>query len=210
MGYAAGTLEEYLADAASSKPAPGGGSVSALAGALAASMGEMAANFTKGKKKFAHVQDEIAECLGRLEKCRGSLLKLVDADVEAYVAVGAAYAMPKDTDDQKATRAETIQAALKAAMAVPLAIVRECRVVAGTAAKLVKIANPNLITDVGVSAVLAEAACTAARLNVEVNLKYIKDPELRRELQPELDEVQQTTERCRTEVSAAVHDCLSD
>ena len=87
---------------------------------------------------------------------------------------------------------------------------RKGRVVAGTAAKLVKIANPNLITDVGVSAVLAEAACTAARLNVEVNLKYIKDPELRRELQPELDEVQQTTERCRTEVSAAVHDCLSD
>ena len=209
MGYATGTLEEYLADAASDKPAPGGGSVSALAGALAASMSEMAANFTVGRKKFASVQEQVAGCLGRLEPCRRNLLRLMDADVEAYEAVGAAYAMPRQTDEQKAARGEAVQKALKDAMEIPLRIVRECRVVAETAAELVKIANPNLITDVGVSVILAEAACAAARLNVEVNLKYIEDESIVGELRPELDEIEQITARCRREVCAAVQDCLS-
>ena len=209
MGYAAGTLEEYLADAASNKPAPGGGSVSALVGALAASMSEMAANFTVGKNKFASVQEQVAACLGRLEPCRRELLRLMDADVEAYEAVGAAYGMPRQSDEQKAARDEAVQRALKDAMEVPLSIVRECRVVAEMAAELVRIANPNLITDVGVSVILAEAACAAARLNVEVNLKYIKDESIAGELRPELDEIEQITAQYRRAVCVAVQDHLS-
>ena len=172
-------------------------------------MSEMAANFTAGKKKFASVQQQVADCLSRLEPCRRNLLRLMDADVEAYEAVGAAYGMPKETDEQKAARREAVQKALKVAMEAPLGVMRECRVVAETAAELVEIANPNLITDVGVSAILAEAACAAARLNVEVNLKYIKDERLIGELRPELDEIEQTTARRRREVCAAVQDCLS-
>ena len=209
MGYVAGTLENYVTDAASNKPAPGGGSVSALTGALASSMSEMAANFTVGKKRFTKVQDEVANCLSRLEACRRSLLRLVDVDVEAYGAVGAAYGMPKDTDEQKAARAEAVQKGLKEAMEVPLSVMRQCRLVAVTAAALVKIANPNLITDVGVSAILAEAACAAARFNVDVNLKYITDTSVSGGLRPELDEIEQTTTRCRGEVCSAVQGYLS-
>ncbi len=209
MGYVTETLERYLSDAASDKPAPGGGSVSALVGALAASMSEMAANFTVGKKKFEDVQQDVANCLRRLRLCRRRLLVLVDADVEAYRAVSAAYGLAKATDEEKATRQRAVQATLIEAMRVPLNLMRQCGAVAETAACLVRIANPNLLTDVGVSAILAEAACAAARLNVEVNLKYIHDKAVAGEIRPELDEISQQTVRCRQEVSGAVHEHLS-
>jgi len=102
--YRHGELGAYVADAAAQKPAPGGGSVSALAGALAAAMSEMAANFTAGKRKFADVEDEVRAMLGELATRREALLGLVDRDVEAYGAVDAAYAMPRESDEQKAAR----------------------------------------------------------------------------------------------------------
>jgi len=209
MGYAQGKIPDYLADAASNKPAPGGGSISAMTAALASSMGEMAANFTVGKKKYAGVEGQVKECLARLEACRARLMELVDADVEAYSGVGAAYGMPKDTDEQKAARAAAIEEALGNAMQVPLDIMRQCRTVAECAATLVGIANPNLMTDVGVSAILAEAACAAAKLNVDVNLKFIKNESLLAEVRPLLDELVDVTVRCRKEVSQAVAAHLS-
>ncbi|MDP6438899.1 MAG: cyclodeaminase/cyclohydrolase family protein [Candidatus Brocadiia bacterium] len=209
MAYAQESLETYLADAASNKPAPGGGSISALTGALAASMSEMAANFTAGKKKYEPVQAQVQQCLEHLQTARQELLALVDADVEAYEAVGRAYGMAKDTPDAKAARAEAIQAALGSAMEIPLRVVRQCRGVALEAAELVGIANPNLITDVGVSAILARAACEAARLNVEVNLKYIKDEQLVARARPEVDEAVETCARCCRDITRAVGEHLS-
>ena len=93
--YREGKLLTYLEDAASKKPAPGGGSVSALAGALAAAMGEMVANFTAGRKKYADVEGEVRAILAGLTECRADLLELMDADVTAYGAVNAAYSMPR-------------------------------------------------------------------------------------------------------------------
>jgi formiminotetrahydrofolate cyclodeaminase len=98
--YRDGKLETYLEDAAAKKPAPGGGSVSALAGALAASMSEMVANFTVGRKKYADVEDEVQAILADLAGCRDALLGLMDADVEAYGSVNAAYSMPRETDGE--------------------------------------------------------------------------------------------------------------
>ena len=209
MGYAAGKIADYLADAASDKPAPGGGSVSALAGALAASMGEMAANFTTGRKKFKDVQPEISQSLERLTACRAKLLALMDADVGVYQDVSVAYGMPKGTEQESAARAEAIQNALQEAMKVPLSVMLQCAVVSEIAACLVRIANPNLITDVGVSAILAEAACAAAALNVEVNLKFIKDPAVAQRVRPEIAEIIQKTAECRGAVERAVHHHLS-
>jgi len=209
MSYATGPIEQYLSDAASDKPAPGGGSVGALVGALASSMSEMAANFTVGKKKYADVEPQVRACLDRLEPCRRQLLALVDADVAAYEAVGAAYGMPKDSHEQRAARKQAIQQALRDAMEVPLSIMRQCVVVAEASLELVEIANRNLLTDVGVSAILAEAACAAARLNVEVNLNLIEDADVPKQVRPELDELTETTERCRREVARQVGQYLS-
>jgi len=202
--YRDGKLESYLEDAAAKKPAPGGGSVSALAGALAAAMGEMVANFTVGRKKYAHVEGEVRSILDDLSGSRAALLELMDADVEAYGAVDAAYSMPRDSEEERAARKAAIEGALRGAMRVPLDIMRRCADVAGAADRIARIGNANLITDAGVSAILAEAACAAARLNVEVNLKFLDDAELRRSTDAEMDGLTQRVQQCRNSVAAAV------
>jgi len=173
--YRTGPVEKYLADAAAGIPAPGGGSVSALAGALGAAMACMAANFTVGKKKFARVEPECRSILERCEAGYRRLLELMDRDVAAYGTVSAAYGMPRDTEEQKAARAAAIQTALKVALAEPLAAFRHCLDLIRSLDRLVEIANPNLISDVGVAAILLEAALRGAKINVEINLASLKD-----------------------------------
>lgn len=210
MQYADSTLKSYLDDAASDNPTPGGGSISGLVGALASSMSEMAANLTVGKEQYLDVEQDVKDCLRELQEAREELLCLLDDDAEAYGKVGEAYRLPRDTEAEKAARDEAIQAALKGAMHVPFNIMRQCATVAEMSACLVDIANRNLLTDVGVSAILAEAACAAARLNVEVNLKFLKDGTLVDRVRPELDELSESTRRCRAEVSDKLADHLSN
>lgn len=202
--YREGKLLAYVEDAASKKPAPGGGSVSALAGALAAAMGEMVANFTAGRKKYTDVEAEVRAVLARLTECRADLLELMDADVVAYGAVDAAYSMPAETDAQRAARKLATDKALRGAMQAPLRTMRRCAQVGASADRIARIGNPNLITDAGVSAILAEAACAAARLNVEVNLKFLDDAGLRRDSVAEMDELTAQTRACRQSVSGVV------
>ena len=173
--YRTEPLERYLHDAAAGEPTPGGGSVSALVGALASTMASMAGNFTVGKKKYSQVQTQVAECPAAIEATREDLLRLMQQDTEAYACVSEAYGLPKSTPEEKQARTQAIQAALAAAMEPPLATVRACAVVVAESAKLVDIANLNLITDVGVAAALGEAALRAAKLNVDINLASIQD-----------------------------------
>ncbi len=185
MTYRDGTIRKYLSDAAAGIPAPGGGSVSALAGALATTMGSMAANFTVGKQKFAAVEPQARELLARLDALREQFLVLMDEDVAAYGVVAAAYGMPKETPGEKAARSARIQEALVVAMEAPLRTMRACAEAMRAVAALVDIANPNLLSDVGVSAALAEAALRGAKLNVDANLALLKDEALVRRTRDE-------------------------
>jgi formiminotetrahydrofolate cyclodeaminase len=202
--YRDGSLMAYLEDAASRKSAPGGGSVSALAGALAAAMGEMVANFTAGRKKYAAVEEQVRDALSELTDARAALVELMDADVAAYGAVSAAYALPAETDEQKQARKAAVDQAMRGAMEVPLAVMQRCGQVAAATERLAAIGNPNLITDAGVSAILAEAACAAARLNVEVNLKYLADDALSAETTALMDDLSALTHSLRRNVEDAV------
>ncbi len=196
--YREGTIADYVADASSNKPAPGGGSISAMVAVLGTTMGSMAGNFTVGKKKFADVEAEVGGMLDRLEQLRTELLSLVDEDVTAYTGIGKAYGMPRKTDEEKAARRAEIQKALVVAMDVPLRIMDACSEVMKLLAGLVDVANPNLISDVGVSAIVTEAGLRSAKLNVEINLAGLKDRQM----------VQETTGRISelADKSAAVHD----
>ncbi len=202
--YRRGPLQTYVDDAAARKPAPGGGSVSALAGALAAAMSEMAANFTLGKKKFASVEGTIRPMLDELTQCRDALLDLMDQDVEAYSVVSKAYALPSETPDQRAARQQSVHSALRDAMRVPLEVMRQCARLGAMADDLADIGNPNLITDVGVSAILAEGACESARLNVQINLKLLGDASLNAATVAEMDRLSQQVRAHRDSVSRKV------
>ena len=202
--YRDGSIADYIADASSNKPAPGGGSISAMVSVLGTTMGSMAGNFTVGRKKFAKVEPEVKRILDALELLRAELLALVDEDVKAYGVVSRAYGMPRQSDDEKAERAGAIQKALVVAMDVPLRIMEACGKVLRLLTGLVDIANPNLVSDVGVSAIVTEAGLRAAKLNVEINLAGLKDANLVAETAERIETLSQETTRLHDDVLVKV------
>lgn len=180
-------LQTYLDKAASHDPTPGGGSVAALAGALGTCMGSMSANFTVGKKKYADVEDEVRAILDRLAACREALVKAMTDDAVAFDAVGAAYGMPKGSDEEKAARTEAIQTALAGAMAVPMAMIRDAVQALESLPRLAEVGNKNLVSDTGVAAVLLRACVQAAGLNVLINVTALADKALAESTRLEMD-----------------------
>jgi formiminotetrahydrofolate cyclodeaminase len=184
--YAEGKFREYLDDLAAGKPAPGGGSAAAAAGALGVGLLSMVANFTTGREKYKNVEAEIRKVLYSSEKLRGELQKLIDEDILAYQKVSSAYKMPKETEEDKKARTEAIQIALKDAMAVPLAACRNLFEATKLCRPLLEKGNQNLVSDVGVAAELIASAFESALLNVEINLSAIRDRDFADEISKEL------------------------
>lgn len=176
--YLSEPLARYLDDAASGEPTPGGGSVAALTGALATTMASMVAAFTVQSKKYAEVHEETQALAKEFEESRGILAKQIQADVDAFAVVGAAYAMPKASEAEKGARRDAIQAACSQAMSPPLEVLRAVRRCAVLLPRLASIGNQNLVTDTGVAALLCQAATKAALLNVRINLAALKDEAL--------------------------------
>jgi formiminotetrahydrofolate cyclodeaminase len=169
------TISAFLEELSSAAPAPGGGSVSALSGAMAASLVLMVCNLTIGKEKFAQHEQEIKTILEEALKLREKLMNAVDEDIQAYNAVIGCYRLPKGTKEEKSARKERLQVALKQANEVPYRTAEMCYRVLELNRRLPQIGNPNAISDVAVSAQLAEAALQSALYNVDINCNYIND-----------------------------------
>ena len=181
------TIQGFLDGLASSAPTPGGGGAAAIHGAMGAALLSMVCNLTIGKKKYVEVEAELREVLAKSEALRAELTGMIADDVEAFDAVMGAYGLPKDTDEQKATRAEKIQSALKTATDVPLACCRVCREVIDLAAIAADKGNLNVISDAGVAVLSAYAGLRSAALNVYVNAKGIDDRAFAEERLKELE-----------------------
>lgn len=200
--YASETLRTYLDDAASSKPAPGGGSVSACVGALGAALVSMVCNLTKGREKYADVETEILALVEQSDAARERLEQLLQDDTTAYNGVIEAYKLPKDTDEEKAARKAAVQAGLIVAADVPREICRVAVEVCRLSRVACEIGNPQAVTDAGVGAVLGEAAVVGAALNVLINLGSIEDCDYTSAAAAEIDKIQAEAAALRAEVLA--------
>ena len=161
-----------FADAlASDSATPGGGSASALAGALAASLVVMVARMTDGREAVAAEADAIRE----------ELLALVDEDARAFDRVMAAFRLPKETDEDKAARSEAIQRGYQAATEPPARLCARALRVLELAVEVAERGNPNAVSDAGVAALLAGSALEGAALNVLINVGSIRDEVFRGE-----------------------------
>ncbi|WP_375465890.1 methenyltetrahydrofolate cyclohydrolase [uncultured Methylobacterium sp.] len=169
------TIETFLDGLASAAPTPGGGGAAAISGAMGAALVSMVCNLTIGKKKYVAVEAELREVLARSEALRAELTAMIAEDVAAFDAVMGAYGLPKATDDERAARAEQIQAALRVATDVPLACCRACRAVIDLAEVTAEKGNLNVISDAGVAVLSAHAGLRSAALNVYVNAKGLDD-----------------------------------
>jgi len=171
------TLNTFLDELASSSPAPGGGSVAALSGALGAALTSMVCHLTIGKKKYADVEPEIKKVLSQSEALRAQFTRLVDKDTEAFNKVMEAFGLPKESDAQRALRSAAIAEATKEATLVPLEVMKHCIDAIALAQEAASKGNANSVSDAGVSALMLHAACEGAALNVRINLNGLSDAE---------------------------------
>ncbi len=169
------TVTTFLDELASNSPAPGGGSVAALSGALGAALTSMVCNLTIGKKKYAEVEGELKSVLEQAEDLCAAFTTLIDKDTETFNKVMEAYGLPKDTEGQKALRAVAIQETTKEAALVPLEVMKHVIDALALAHVVAEKGNVNSASDAGVSALMLHAACEAAALNVRINLNSISD-----------------------------------
>ncbi len=171
------TLNAFLDELASSSPAPGGGSVAALAGALGAALTSMVCHLTMGRKKYADVEGDMKRVLEQSEQLRAQFTELIDRDTLAFNKVMEAFGLPKDTEPQKALRSVAITEATKEATLVPLEVMKHCIDALALAQTVALKGNPNSLSDAGVSALMLHAALEGAALNVRINLNGLNDPE---------------------------------
>jgi len=169
------TITSFLDALASSAPTPGGGAAAALFGASGAALVSMVCNLTIGKPKYAAVEDDMRSLLARSEALRARLTKMMEDDQAVFNTLMSAYALPKQSDDEKAKRKEAIQAALKGATEVPLACARACAEAVALARESAEKGNLQVISDAGVAVAAAEAGVKSAALNVYINIPSIDD-----------------------------------
>jgi formiminotetrahydrofolate cyclodeaminase len=169
------SVSDLLAAFRSSDPTPGGGSASALAGAIGASLVAMVARLPKARGASEKDAERLQAAGSRCDALSDELGTLVDRDSDAYDLVMAAYRRPKATDAQKTARSAAIQDALRAAIAAPLSVMRAAAAAAEQAVVVARYGNPSASSDVQVALELLGAAVRGARLNVDINLSSVKD-----------------------------------
>jgi glutamate formiminotransferase/formiminotetrahydrofolate cyclodeaminase len=198
------SLSGFVSSVASSTPTPGGGSVSAHVGALAAALAQMVAGLTVGRKKYAAVDAEMKQIALDAADVGNQLASLVEADAQAYTAVSNAYRLPKEPDDAAVRRSEAITEALLGASRVPLDTARACARVAELAATVAVKGNTNAVSDAGVAALLAEAACRGAAYNVRINIAALEDKSRGASLAAEATDLVARTGKFAAQAIAAV------
>lgn len=183
-------LDEFLARLASNEPVPGGGSASALAGAMAAALVHMAVELTAGRPAAADHGERLLEVRVTAAALQSELLGLAQADAAAYASVVAARRLPRETDRDREARRVQVAMAVREATRAPLSIARRAGEVLALAEELAPLGNRAAVSDVGVAGHLAAAAVRGAALNVEINLPSLAEDEpLREEARRELDEL---------------------
>jgi glutamate formiminotransferase / formiminotetrahydrofolate cyclodeaminase len=191
----------FVAAVAAPTPAPGGGSVAAHAGALAAALAQMVAGLTIGRKKYAAVEAEMKDAALQAAGLVTELGALGPKDAAAYSAVMAAYKLPGDSP---ASRQAAVDDALLGAAQVPLDTARACVRVLGLAQAVAERGNTNAVSDAGVAALLAEAACRGAVYNVRINVASLSDKAKGARLVEECGRLLQDASRLAQAVTASV------
>ena len=198
------SVEQFLEDLASSSPTPGGGTAAAVAAAMGASLMEMVAALTLTKEKFASAHEAVRPIAGAAHAARTEFLRLAKEDAEAYDAVVAARRLPKETEEQKAARAEAIAAGNRRATEIPMQTAQAAVRLLAALPELVEKGNPGAASDAGSAALLLEAATAAALLNVGINLPGVTEPDFTARMNRETAELNEKSLRLRSQVLQAV------
>ena len=188
-------LREFCNETLSDSPAPGGGSVAALMGALGVSLGGMVANLSAGKRGWDDKLDYFSEWAVKGQRLKDELLFLVDEDTAAFNKVMAAFGLPKDSAEEKAARSKAIQSANKYAAEIPLKVMETASRSYELLAEMAEKGNPASISDVGVGLLATRACIEGAAMNVRINLSSLKDENVKAALQEKMGRFMSESEK---------------
>src|SRR5438309_3149291 len=202
-------LREFCNETLSDSPAPGGGSVAALMGALGASLGGMVANLSAGKRGWDDKLEYFSEWAVKAQQLKDELLALVDEDTAAFNKVMDALALPKQSGEEKASRAAAVESATKYAAEIPLKVMETASKSYELLAEMAEKGNPASVSDVGVGALATRACVDGAALNVRINLANLKDEKFKSDLQKKLRKLQADSESAFKKIDQIVQSKLT-
>ena len=168
-------LTDFANETASESPAPGGGSISAYCGAMGAALGTMVANLSAHKRGWDDRWEEFSNWAEKGLAYQNTLLDLVDEDTNAFNKIMDAFRLPKDTEEDKVKRQESIQEATKYAILTPFKVMETAYASMEVIKAMAEFGNPNSVTDAGVGALCVRTAVIGAFLNVKINCRDCKE-----------------------------------
>src|SRR5881409_3000162 len=183
-------LREFCDETLGDSPAPGGGSVAALMGALGVSLGGMVANLSAGKRGWDDKLRYFSDWAVKAQQLKDELLLLVDEDTNAFNRVMDAFALPKNSSEEKAARTAAIESATKYAAEIPLKVMETSSKSYELLAEMAEKGDPNSISDVGVGICATRACIDGAALNVRINLAALQDEKFKSDLQKKVRKLQ--------------------
>jgi glutamate formiminotransferase/formiminotetrahydrofolate cyclodeaminase len=199
-------LRQFCNETLSDSPAPGGGSVAALMGALGVSLGGMVANLSAGKRGWDDKLNYFSDWAVKAQQLKDELLVLVDEDMAAFNKVMDAFALPKDSAEEKEARAAAIQLATKGAAEIPLKVMETASKSYQLLSEMAEKGNPASVSDVGVGLLAVRACVEGAAMNVRINLAGLKDEELKSTLQEKVRKISAESESEFKKIKQAVED----
>lgn len=201
-------LNDFIDEVSRESPAPGGGSIAALAGALGASLSSMVGNLTANKRGTETIDGILNDASEKAQEVKNILVKAIDDDTNAFNAYMDARRLPQKTDEQKAAREAAMLKGLKEAVAVPFNTAQQSYKAIEIAGVVAENGNPNSITDVGVGAQIAYTGVLGGIYNVLINLKDINDQEFNNKMRKDCAELKEKAYSKLNEVLSFVEDRL--
>ena len=202
-------LRQFCNETLSDSPAPGGGSVSALMGALGASLGGMVANLSAGKRGWDDKIEYFSGWAVKAQQLKDELLFLVDEDTAAFNRVMSAFGLPKESAEEKNARSQAIQAATKYAAEVPLRVMQTALKSYDLLSEMAEQGNPASLSDVGVGLLATRACIEGAGLNVRINLGSLKDEKVKTELSKKVQTTRSESDKRFSEINQVVEKKLA-
>jgi glutamate formiminotransferase/formiminotetrahydrofolate cyclodeaminase len=203
-------LVSFCAELASDSPAPGGGSIAALNGALSAGLSAMVGNLTFGKKGYEDVRGEMEIIAEKAQALKDFFIEAIDKDTEAFNRLMAAFALPKKSDDDRKARQEAIDEATQGATRVPFTVLERSRTAAELALAVAKKGNRNSLSDAGVAGLAAALCAEGALYNVLINTQELPADAFRSETRAQARSlcacVLETVAKVRAEMASALAD----
>lgn len=198
------TVGEFVREAGSAEPTPGGGSVAALAAALGAAMASMASRLSQGEA-FASFQSSIGETLETMNRLTRACEELLEVDIRAFEEYMRALKLPKESEEERAARRTAIDEAAMGATGVPLRLVQVCLDGLRNAERIAGCCNKHVVSDLGIGALLFEASAQSAGLTVRINLRSLRNADLRAQYERQMAAMIQEAESLKTQVLRTVH-----